>query len=181
MVNFINCVADFPDPASLGTDSWTLISSLRASSDALKYDMGLQFDDDSTSRRKNCDADISMPPQEAAVLLLRWARGMYFASPNLAPHLTILQTPKTNMKLRGSSIFFPLRESRTSAKRCILRLMTMRIWTSSLPAVVSVTSSSRMHGTQARRIALSIQECARLTSGKSQHACLSSYQQLATR
>jgi hypothetical protein len=182
MVDFINCVADFPDPTNLGADSWTLISSLRASSEFLKHEMPLQVAADSMPRRTDGDADMSMPPQEAAVSILRWARSMYFVTPNSTkPHLIISQTLKSTMKLRGSSKFFPLRESRTSAKRCTLRSMTMRIWTSSLPAVASVISSSRMHRSQAQRSALSMQACARITSGKSQHACLSSYQQLATR
>lgn len=110
IINFIECVAEFPDTSCLDADFQALVSSLRRTANVLKSPELMDVKVGPIHVKPNGKVGMSIPPQEAAVSVLRWARGKSYETYNLsaASDITcILRKP------RASSDFLAFRHPST--------------------------------------------------------------------
>lgn len=76
IIGFVRCVTEFPCPATLSAESEAVVSSLRDISREIEQAQDLLSLPVPDTWRGNMQARMpNLPPQDAAVSILRWARG----------------------------------------------------------------------------------------------------------
>lgn len=122
IIGFVRCVTEFPNPATLSAENEAVVLSLRGISreiEQAKDLLGLPVPD--VWRENNQGNMHNLPPQDAAVSILRWARGEEASSFVFQRiQLTVLQTMKIIPTLLGSSKSYLSRPRSRLARGCIL-------------------------------------------------------------